>query len=90
MKSPILKFLPETAIHKLIERLALKDGDIVFFGADKEDIVNNSLGALRVKLGEDFDLIESGWFPLWITDFPMFELNANGEITPLHLSLIHI
>jgi len=79
LKSPILKFLPETAIHKLIERLALKDGDIVFFGADKEDIVNNSLGALRVKLGEDFDLIESGWFPLWITDFPMFNWDAKAK-----------
>ena len=72
LQSPILKFLDEKTIHSLIERLALANGDIVFFGADKISIVNASLGALRVKLAEDFDQMNSGWFPLWITDFPMF------------------
>ena len=72
LQSPILKFLDENTIHSLIERLALANGDIVFFGADKISIVNTSLGALRVKLAEDFDQMSSGWFPLWITDFPMF------------------
>ena len=72
LQSPILKFLDENTIHSLIERLALANGDIVFFGADKISIVNASLGALRVKLAEDFDQMSSGWFPLWITDFPMF------------------
>ena len=72
LQSPILKFLDEKTIHSLIERLALANGDIVFFGADKISIVNASLGALRVKLAEDFDQMSSGWFPLWITDFPMF------------------
>ena len=72
LQSPILKFLDEKTIHSLIERLALANGDIVFFGADKISIVNTSLGALRVKLAEDFDQMSSGWFPLWITDFPMF------------------
>ena len=72
LQSPILKFLNEKTIHSLIERLALANGDIVFFGADKISIVNASLGALRVKLAEDFDQMNSGWFPLWITDFPMF------------------
>ena len=72
LRSPILKFLDETTIHKLIEKLAVEDGDILFFGADTNSIVNSSLGALRVKLAEDFDLINTGWFPLWVTDFPMF------------------
>ena len=72
LRSPILKFLDETTIHNLIEKLAVEDGDILFFGADTNSIVNASLGALRVKLAEDFDLINTGWFPLWITDFPMF------------------
>ncbi len=72
LQSPILKFLDVKTIHSLIERLALANGDIVFFGADKISIVNASLGALRVKLAEDFDQMNSGWFPLWITDFPMF------------------
>jgi len=72
LQSPILKFLNEKTIHSLIERLTLASGDIVFFGADKISIVNASLGALRVKLAEDFDQMNSGWFPLWITDFPMF------------------
>ena len=72
LRSPILKFLDETTIHKLIEKLAVEDGDILFFGADTNSIVNASLGALRVKLAEDFDLINTGWFPLWVTDFPMF------------------
>ena len=79
LKSPILKFLNETVIRKLIDILALKDGDIVFFGADKADIVNASLGALRVKIGEDFDLIKPGWFLLWITDFPMFNWDARAK-----------
>ena len=72
LRSPILKFLDETTKRKLIEKLAVDDGDILFFGADTNSIVNASLGALRVKLAEDFDLINTGWFPLWITDFPMF------------------
>ena len=72
LRSPILKFLDETTIHKLIEKLAVEDGDILFFSADTNSIVNSSLGALRVKLAEDFDLINTGWFPLWVTDFPMF------------------
>ena len=72
LRSPILKFLDETTIHKLIEKLGVEDGDILFFGADRNSVVNASLGALRVKLAEDFDLINTGWFPLWVTDFPMF------------------
>ena len=72
MQSPILKFLDEECIDLLIDRLDVKDGDTVFFGADKAQTVNASLGALREKLAIDFDLIEPGWHPLWVTDFPMF------------------
>ena len=72
LQSPILKFLNDEVINQLIEKLSLSYGDTVFFGADKKDIVNASLGALRVKMAEDFSLIKDGWFPLWVTDFPMF------------------
>ena len=72
LQSPILKFLNDEVINQLIEKLSLSNGDTVFFGADKKDIVNASLGALRVKMAEDFSLIKDGWFPLWVTDFPMF------------------
>ena len=72
LQSPILKFLNDEVINQLIEKLSLSYGDTVFFGADKKDIVNGSLGALRVKMAEDFSLIKDGWFPLWVTDFPMF------------------
>ena len=72
MQSPILKFLDEECIGLLIDRLDVKDGDTVFFGADKAETVNASLGALREKLAIDFDLIDPGWHPLWVTDFPMF------------------
>ena len=72
LQSPILKFLNDEVINQLIEKLSLGNGDTVFFGADKKDIVNASLGALRVKMAEDFSLIKDGWFPLWVTDFPMF------------------
>ena len=72
LQSPILKFLNEDVINQLIEKLSLENGNTVFFGADKKEIVNASLGALRVKIAEDFDLIHEGWFPLWVTDFPMF------------------
>jgi len=72
LQSPILKFLDDSTINALIERLDPHDGDIIFFGADQSNIVNASLGALRVKLAEDFNLINEGWFPVWVIDFPMF------------------
>ncbi len=75
LQSPILKFLDKETIQTLMESLALASGDIVFFGADKSNIVNTSLGALRVKLAEDFDRVQPGWFPLWVTDFPMFQMD---------------
>ncbi|MGD9153096.1 MAG: aspartate--tRNA ligase [Gammaproteobacteria bacterium] len=73
LQSPILKFLPEEVLQKILERVKAETGDILFFGADKKSVVNEALGALRIKIAEDYDLIEDGFAPLWITDFPMFE-----------------
>jgi len=73
LQSPILKFLPDEVVEALMSRTAAEDGDIVFFGADKRTVVNEALGALRVKLGHDRGLLEKEWAPLWVVDFPMFE-----------------
>ncbi|MEW6728863.1 MAG: aspartate--tRNA ligase [Pseudomonadota bacterium] len=73
LQSPILKFLPDEAINGILERTGAQDGDLIFFGADKAKIVNDALGNLRVKLGHDLGLVEAGWRPLWVVDFPMFE-----------------
>jgi len=73
LQSPILKFLPEAVITAIIERTAAKDGDLIFFGADKAQVVSEALGALRARVGHDRGLAESGWKPLWVVDFPMFE-----------------
>jgi len=77
LQSPILKFLPEETVKIILERTAANDGDLIFFGAGKLKIVNESLGALRVKIGQDLDLVEPGWRPLWVIDFPMFERNED-------------
>ena len=85
MQSPILKFLPDEVIDELVNRIDINDGDIIFFGADKENIVNDALGALRVRIGNDLNLLEEGWQPLWVTDFPMFEKDKNSNNwTSLH------
>ncbi len=73
LQSPILKFLPGDVIESILERTGAQTGDLIFFGADKAGIVNEALGALRVKLGTDRGLVEEGWRPLWVVDFPMFE-----------------
>ena len=73
MQSPIVKFLSDDALHGIMDRTAARDGDLIFFGADTSKIVNDSLGALRVKLGEDLGLVEDGWRILWVVDFPLFE-----------------
>ncbi len=83
LQSPIVKHM-ENVVMEMMERLGVQNGDIVFFGADKAKIVNEALGALRVKLGHDLDLIEGEWAPLWVVDFPMFEEIDNGGWTPLH------
>jgi aspartyl-tRNA synthetase len=73
LQSPILKFLSPGAIRSILERTAARDGDVIFFGADRAKIVNEALGALRAKLGHERGLVEPGWRPLWVLDFPMFE-----------------
>lgn len=83
LQSPIVKHM-ENVVMEMMERLQVQNGDIVFFGADKAKVVNEALGALRVKLGHDLDLIEGDWAPLWVVDFPMFEEADNGDWTPLH------
>ncbi len=85
LQSPILKFLPDAAVAGIMERTGAGDDDLVFFGADKAHVVNDALGALRVKLGEDRGLVEEGWRPLWVVEFPLFERDpASGRLDPLH------
>src|SRR5690606_26956872 len=75
LQSPIVKFIPEDNLNVILDRVGAVDGDIVFFGADKARIVSEALGALRIKLGHDLDLLTCEWAPLWVVDFPMFEEN---------------
>ena len=79
LQSPILKFLPDETIKTIMQRTSAEDGDLVFFGADKTNVVNEALGALRVKLGHDRNILTEGWQPLWVVDFPMFEKDASGK-----------
>jgi aspartyl-tRNA synthetase len=79
LASPILKFLGDAAIAGILERTGAEAGDLIFFGADAGQVVSDSLGALRLKLGEDRGLIANAWRPLWVTDFPMFEYDAPGK-----------
>ncbi|MDG1945085.1 MAG: aspartate--tRNA ligase [Halioglobus sp.] len=84
LQSPILKFMPDEIVAQMIERLSAADGDIIFFGADRAKVVNEALGALRIKVAEDQGMIAPGWSPLWVVDFPMFEEDGEGSWTPLH------
>jgi len=85
LQSPILKFLTDAAIDGIISRTGAQNGDLIFFGADKVKIVSESLGALRIKLGHDLGLVERGWRPLWVVDFPMFEYDEkDGRYYSLH------
>ena len=84
MQSPIIKFLEDSILETLISSLEVKDGDIIFFGAGKRNIVNDSLAALRDLVAKDLDLLTCDWAPCWVVDFPMFEKNKNGDLTPLH------
>ena len=79
LQSPILKFLMDEAITAILERTGAQNGDLIFFGADKARIVNESLGALRVKLGHDRGLLNQAWAPLWVVDFPMFEWDEGDK-----------
>ena len=84
LQSPILKFLPDDAVMHVLERVGAATGDLVFFGADKARVVNDSLGALRDELGRDFELLEGRWRPVWVVEFPVFEKDADGNWTSSH------
>ena len=79
LQSPILKFLPDEVIEQILQRSGASNGDLLFFGADKTNVVNDALGALRVKLGIDRNLLEGEWKPLWVVDFPMFEFDEKEQ-----------
>ena len=79
LQSPILKFLSDTAVDGILKRTGAVDGDLVFFGADTAKVVNDALGALRLKVGQDLGLVESGWRPLWVVEFPMFEWDEDSK-----------
>jgi aspartyl-tRNA synthetase len=79
LQSPILKFLSDAAVTGLMEHTGARTGDLVFFGADTAKVVNDALGALRLKVGQDLGLVEEGWRPLWVMDFPMFEWDPDGK-----------
>ncbi len=73
LQSPIVKFLPPEAVLAILDRVGAENGDLVFFGADKAKVVNESMGALRLRVGHDRGLAQGDWAPLWVVDFPMFE-----------------
>ena len=79
LQSPIVKFLSDAAVAGILERTGAQDGDLVFFGADSAKVVNDALGALRLRVGQDLKLVQAGWRPLWVIDFPMFEWDAEGQ-----------
>jgi aspartyl-tRNA synthetase len=79
LQSPILKFLSDAAVKGILERTMAADGDLIFFGADTARVVSDALGALRLKLGQDLGLVASGWRPLWVVDFPMFEWDGDAK-----------
>ena len=79
LASPILKFLSDAAISGIMQRTGAKDGDLIFFGADSAKVVSDALGALRLKVGQDLKLVEEGWRPLWVVEFPMFEWDPEAK-----------
>lgn len=84
LQSPIIKNMTDEVLIELIERTDAQTGDIIFFGADKAKIVNDAMGALRVKIGTDLNLFTCEWAPLWVVDFPMFEETDDGKWTSVH------
>jgi len=79
LRSPILKFLSDAALAEILRRSGAADGDCIFFGADRADIVNAALGALRLRLGRDLGLLAPGWKPLWVVDFPLLHWDAEAR-----------
>ncbi len=84
LQSPIIKFLPAEVVLKVIERVGALDGDLIFFGAGKAKVVNDSIGALRNKLGADLDLVEAGFKCCWVIDWPMFQKGSDGRLSAEH------
>jgi len=84
VQSPIVKFLNEKIVSEMLTRTDAQSGDILLFIADKVNIVEQAMGALRLKVSEDLDLIKNQWKPLWVIEFPMFEPLDDGSLTPLH------
>jgi aspartyl-tRNA synthetase len=82
--SPIIKFLGDEVTKKVISLTKAKTGDIIFFGADKAKIVNEALGNLREKLAHDLNLYDKEWAPIWVLDFPMFEVADDGSLNAIH------
>jgi aspartyl-tRNA synthetase len=79
LQSPIVKFLNDAAVAGILERTGARDNDLIFFGADSAKVVNDAIGALRIKVGQDLKLVAEGWRPLWVVDFPMFEWDPEGK-----------
>ncbi|WP_227430610.1 aspartate--tRNA ligase [Psychrobacter sp. I-STPA6b] len=84
LQSPIIKNMTDDVLVSLIERTEAQNGDIIFFGADKARVVNDAMGALRVKVGHDMEMATCEWAPLWVVDFPMFEETDDGKWTSMH------
>jgi aspartyl-tRNA synthetase len=79
LQSPIVKFLNDAAVAGILERTGAQDNDLIFFGADTAKVVNDALGALRIKVGQDLKLVQEGWRPLWVVEFPMFEWDPDAK-----------
>jgi aspartyl-tRNA synthetase len=84
LQSPIIKFIGEEVVAGLMKDLQAETGDIIFFGADKANVVNEAMGALRLKVAQDLGQVKDIWAPLWVVDFPMFEQDSDGGLTSLH------
>lgn len=84
IQSPVLKFLSEEVVDAILSRTNASNGDLILFGADKANIVAEAMGALRLKVGEDFNLLQGEWKPLWVVDFPMFERTSDGGLHAMH------
>ena len=82
--SPIIKFLGDGVTQQVIDLTEAKKGDIIFFGADKSKIVNEALGSLREKLAKDLNLFDKEWAPIWVIDFPMFDVSDDGSLNAIH------
>ncbi|MEM7100697.1 MAG: aspartate--tRNA ligase [Pseudomonadota bacterium] len=84
LQSPILKFLPEDVTQQVLSRVGAQTGDVVFFGADKASVVNDAMGALRNELAAELGLVEDGFAPCWVVDFPMFHQGREGTLGAEH------